>query len=192
MKQASRAGAARSLPPKSRDRLPLLRKYSESADIAQGGNGGVHVRGNPLLIVLTPPAEAKLVKSAMMLPNEKLTAENLPAARACAGKKRICANGRPAALLLPTCELVCPEDGRKDVSCYRGLMEESDESRITWVEVPEIPEKPLIYSEGSYSPGSDEPAADCEVLELVRASAFPAGAFYGKNHRKSRKVKTAR
>jgi hypothetical protein len=135
-----------------------------------------------LAFFLTAPAQAKLVKTVYQKPNERVTAETLPAARACEGNHRTCRNGRSAGLVLPTCERVCPEDNRHDLACYAGLAEDADPSLVVWEEREDL-DLPVIYSEGGEgkSMGAGAPL-DCEVFEIVKQPKFPAGKAYAPSH----------
>jgi hypothetical protein len=122
------------------------------------------------------PVQAELVKSVVSKPNQEVSRETLPAAKVCEGKERRCADGSRAGLVLPSCELVCPEDNRKDLSCYQGIADDSGEYEFRWVE-REVPGTPVIYSAGESWSGSSERGFNCTVFELVRQSMIPAESF---------------
>lgn len=129
-----------------------------------------------LSALLSAPAEAKLVKSVIIRPNEVVTRETLKAARACEGKERKCGDGSRAGLILPNCELVCPEDNRKDLSCYKGIAEDQGEYEYSWVE-EEVPGTPVLYSAGGSWDISGAPALNCTVFEIVRRPLIPTESF---------------
>jgi hypothetical protein len=131
------------------------------------------------------------VKSVILKANQEVSRENLRAARICEGKERKCANGSRAGLVLPSCELVCPEDNRKDLSCYQGMAEDQGEYEYSWVE-REVPGTPVIHSAGGAWHVSDTPALNCTVFEIVNRPAIPADAFRRPASHKPQKVRDAR
>lgn len=144
-----------------------------------------------ITMLLASPAQAELVKSVLQKPNQAVTRENLRAARACDGKERKCANGERAGLVLPNCELVCPEDNRQDLSCYKGMAEDSGEYEYQWVEA-EVPGTPVIYSAGGSWSGSKTPPSNCTVFEVVRRPTLPAESFRRPAGHRPGKVRDAR
>lgn len=149
-----------------------------------------------LVSLLSLPVQAELVKSVLQEPNQEVTRENLRAARICDGKERKCASGSRAGVVLPSCELVCPEDNRHDLSCYKGVLEDEGEYEYTWVEA-EVPGTPVIYSAGGAWKTSETPALNCTVFETIRRPAIPAEsfrrpAFHGQKPHHPQKVRHAR